>query len=442
MSEVSKESILWRIRDATRYSGSIIPHMTSAPLPPDEEGRHRQLRETITPQRLNRLSTAHTAIEDGLKYLIKSRGIPYSHTHDLRTLLDELRACYSGIAESLDNAFAAATGFYGTDTRDPDFRHLTSLQDYLEKTGNNKQFERMRYLELESSIDDPAMESVYIEFHYEILCALDEAIQPCHGTIADRIEYFAKRAFLDTHRLESLASRSESSKGTYLEWLEGQDSYMDAIRALTAHRNAIGDEHADFAARSVCYNLTGSEDLALRTMAFALIKTEPVQRMDIETRVRRDVGASNRFVTTPAGDLLGFIRLLPTGFWLATENPHDTNPAWCHTELDARMYLAHLFLIELLIVTERNSSSYHLVSSRPLRGTEARRFLSIHESIWAGSVEDEFWLKLWDSQHDLRPGDQIEIRRDSGSDFYWSGRVIHVDDQNVYVGKTKFQCRA
>ena len=137
-----------------------------------------------------------------------------------------------------------------------------------------------------------------------------------------------------------------------------------------------------------------------------------------------------------------FIRLLPTGFWLAANNVYDSNPALCRTESDARMHLAHLFLIKLPIVTERGSSSYCVVSSRPLRDSETRRCLSIHQSIWAGSVADGFWLKLWDSRYDLRPGNHIEIRSAPSSDLYWSGRVTHIADQNVYVGETELQSHA
>ena len=63
--------------------------------------------------------------------------------------------------------------------------------------------------------------------------------------------------------------------------------------------------------------------------------------------------------------------------------------------------------------------------------------MSIHQSIWAGSVADGFWLKLWDSRHDLRPGDHIEIRSAPSSDLYWGDRVTHIAGQNVYVGETE-----
>lgn len=435
-------SIVWRLRDAARYLGSIIPNVTSAPEARDQEGWQRQWHEAMTPQRMNRLSTAHSAIEDGLKHLIKSSGASYSHTHDLRALLDKLRACNPEVCASLDKAFDAATEFYGTNTQDPDHYHLTSLSDYLGKSGTNEVFKLMRYVELESSIYNLALEDVHIEFHYEVLCALDEAIQPCYGPTADRVEEHARLAFLAGRRFDAVAApQREASREAYIAWLEEQDTYVEAIRHLTASRKAIEDEHANSAAIGVCYELTGSEDLALRTIAFGLIKSGivdlPAQRDEIETRVRRPQGVKNRIVTTPAGDDLGFMRHLPTGFWLATNDPHDTSPKWFRTESDARLYLAHLFLIEVPVVTARSSSSYRMVSPRPLRSREAHDRLSVASINWAGFVTDRIWLKLWELQHDLRTGEQIEIRADPESPLYWRGRIIDVAGQNVAIGETE-----
>ena len=418
-----------------------MPSMTSTPAARDKEGRYRQLREAMTPQRMNRLSTAHSAIENGLKYFIKRSGASYPHTHELRTLLDNLRACDPALAASLDEAFDAATEFYGTDTQNPDHCHLASLADYLDKSGTEEQFKRMRYVELESSIDDLALGCVHIDFHYEILCALDEAIQPRYGTIASRVEEHARLAFLASRRFDSLAAQNERSREAYVGWLEAQDSFVEAIRRLTASHNAIEDKQANNVAISVCYHLTGSEDLALRTIAFALIESGRVdllaQRRDTETRVRRPQGAANEVVTTPAGDELGRMRHLATGFWLATDDPHDTNPEWFHTEVDARLYLAHLFLVEVPIVTARGSSCYRVVSPRPLRTRDARDGWSVASINWAGFVTDRIWLKLWESHNDFRVGEHIEIRANPESSLYWRGRVTDVAGQNLAIGETE-----
>ena len=438
-----EHSILWRMRDAAQYLGSIIPNLTSTPVARDKEGRHRQLREAITPQRLNRLSTAHSAIEDGLKHLIKSSGASYTHTHELRLLLDNLRICNSRVTETLDDAFQAATVFYGTDTHDPNLCHLASLSDYFDKSGTKEQFERMRYIELESSIDDPALEWIHIEFHYEILCALDECIQPRYGTTAERVEYFARQAFLTGQRFESLALHGEASKEAYVSWLEEQDSFVEAIRQLTASRNAIEDEHANSAAIGVCYDLTGSEDLALRTIAFALVQSSvvdlPAQHGAVETRVWRSEDGFNQVVTTPAGDFLGYIRQLSTGFWLATDDPHDTYPEWFRTELDARLYLARLHLIEVTIVTPRGFSSYGLFISRPNRNRGALDIWMMLEINWAISIRNGIWLKFWELPNDLRVGEHIEVRERPISDMYWCGRIINVTGNNVLLGDTELR---
>lgn len=444
MLDVTEDSIIWRIRDAMRHLGSIIPNLTSAPLAPDREGRLHQWRQSIIPQRASKLAVAHSAIENGLKHLINKRKGNYKHKHDLAGLLDELRACNPEVAASLDSAFAAAAEFYGTDTQHPAYRHLASLPDYLEKVGSKKHFELLRYVGLESSIDDPALEYVHMEFHYEILCALDEAIRPRYGTIANRVEYFARLAFLDSPLLESLASHSAASKEAYVGWLEEQDTYVEAIRKLTTRRNAISNEHANCAAIDVCYKLTGSEDLALRTIAHGFVLSELTQHGEIETRVSRPKEVKNQLVTTPAGDLLGYIRHLPTGFWLATDDIYSTNPAWFRTERDARLYLARLFLVELFITTARGSSTYRSVSTKRYRGSEENQRVASSEFNWAEFGKGEIWLKLWDSHHDLQPSEHIDIRAavnstKQSSGFYWCGRVAHVAGQNVYVSKAKLQ---
>ena len=274
-------SILWRIRDAARYLGTIVPMMASSRDcfgdDEGEEGFQHRLHEAMTPQKMNRLLVAHSAAEDGFKFLIRRYGASYSKTHNLMTLLDELRACDPNAAKWLDDAFIAVTAFYGTDMSDPDHRHLATLSAYLEKVGDHRHFELMRYLELESSVYDPALQYMHIEFHHELLCALVEAIQPRDGTISNRVESLARREFLGSDRLSSVGSHGEESQDAYVRWFEEQSSFVEAMRKLTACRSAIGDQHADEVAISVCYKLTGHEDLALQAIANGLVRSEPTQ---------------------------------------------------------------------------------------------------------------------------------------------------------------------
>ena len=439
-------SILWRIRDAARYLGSIVPTMASSPDSFDhdegEEGFQHRFHESMTPQRMNRLLVAHSAAEDGFKFLIRRNGAGYPKTHDLMTLLNELRACDPGAAKLLDNAFAAATAFYGTDISDPDHRHLASLSAYLEKVGVPGSFELMRYLELESSVYDPALLYMHIEFHHEILCALEEAIQPLYGTISNRVEALARTEFLRSDRLSSVGSHGEASRDAYVRWFEEQISFVEAMRRITACRNAIGNQDADRAASSVCSELTGHEDLALKAIANGLVQSKPTQQGEIETCVHRPEEIGNRFVATPAGDVLGYMRPLPTGFWLATDDPSRGSPSWFRTERDARLYLAHMFFGELSVITERGRLRYQALSKRPHHTPRDRQWMSLHDFNWAELNTGEVLLRLWDTRHGLQPGEYIKIDRDAGtskSGFYWCGHVTEVAGHMVYLGETELQ---
>ena len=442
-------SILWRIRDAARYLGIIVPMMASSLDSFDDEGeegfQHR-LHESMTPQRMNRLLVAHSAAEDGFKFLIRRNGASYPKTHDLLTLLNELRACDPSAAKWLDDAFAAVTAFYGIDMSDPDHRHLASISAYLEKVGDPRNFELVRYLELESSVYDPALQYMHIEFHHEILCALDEAIKPRYGTISHRLESIARTEFLGSDLLLSAGSHGEESQDAYERWFEEQSSFVEAMRKLTACRSAIGDQYADQVASSICYKMTGHEDLALQAIANGLIRSEPAQQGEIETQVHRPEEMGNRLVATPAGDVLGYMRPLPIGFWLATDDPSRGSPSWFRTERDARLYLAHIFFGELSIIAERGHFRYQARSKRPHRTPHDRQWMSLHDFNWSEPNTGEVLLVLWDARHGLQPGEFIRINknlegamRDQGPNLYWCGHVTRVAGHKVYLGETELQ---
>lgn len=438
-------SILWRIRDAARYLGTIVPMMASSPdsfSEESKEGFQNRLQESMTPQRMNRLLVAHSAAEDGFKFLIRRKGARYSKTHNLMALLNELRACDPRAARWLDDAFAAVTAFYGTDLSDPDHHHLASLSAYLERVGDPTHFELMRYFELESSVHDPALRYLHIEFHHEILWALDEAIQPRYGPISNRVESFARTEFLRREHLSSLGSHGAESHNAYVRWFEEQSSFVEAMRKLTAREGAIGDQHADRVASSVCYKLTGHDDLALQTIAQGLILSEPTQQGGIETLVHRPEDMGNRVVTTPAGDLLGYMRPSPTGFWFATDDPSRESPSWFRTERDARLHLAHLFFGKLSIITDRGRFRYQARSKRLHRLPHDRQWMWLHDFNWADPNTGEVQLRLWDTRHGLQPGEYIKIDRYPEAfrgGLYWCGHITDVAGHVVYLGETELR---
>ena len=433
--DATAHSIIWRIRDAARYLGSIIPNVKSASRHRDDLANQQAWREALIPQQMNRLVAAHSAIEDGFKYLIQRRGEGYKWDHNLRVLLDQLRAVDPMVAASLDRAFVAAIEFYGTNTQIPDFRHLASLPEYLEEAGDFEQFQFMRYLELESSIDNPRVEKAHIEFHYEILCAVDEAIESRYGPIGSRVHELAGLAFLRSHKLDSL---KPDSKEAYTGWFEQQSTYVKAIEKLTTSREAIPDRDANRVALSVCSGLTGSDDLALRTIAFGHTMSEYVQGDEIPTCIFHHEDSGNLVVTTPSSEVLGVVRPLPTGFWLATDDPSRRNLSWFRTERDARLYLAHMFLGELSIIADRGRHHYQACSKRPHRTPHDYRWMSLHDFNWAEPNTGEAQYRLWDVCHGLQPGEYIKIGGGTSSstgDLYWCGHITEVSGHVVYLSE-------
>ena len=297
----------------------------------------------------------------------------------------------------------------------------------------------MRYLELESSVYDPALQYIHIEFHHEILCALGEAIQPRYGTISNRVEFLARREFLGSDLLSSVGSHGEDSQDAYVRWFEEQNSFVEAMRKVTACRSAIGNQHADEVASSVCYKMTGHEDLALQAIANGLVRSEPTQQGEIETRVHRPEEMGNRLVATPAGDVLGYMRPLPIGFWLATDDLSTGSPSWFRTERDARLYLAHMFLGELSITSERGHFGFRARSKRPHRTPHDRQWMSLHDLNWAESNTGDVLLRFWDARHGLQPGDYIKISKRWRGDLYWCGHVTEIAGHIVYLGETELR---
>ncbi len=104
--DAAAHPIISRIRDAARYLGSIIPNVKSGTRLRHDRASPRAWREASIPQRMNKLIAAHSAIKDGLKYLIKRRSARYKKCkegHDLIVQLDQLRTVSDCLRISLQS---------------------------------------------------------------------------------------------------------------------------------------------------------------------------------------------------------------------------------------------------------------------------------------------------------------------------------------------------
>ena len=170
--------------------------------------------------------------------------------------------------------------------------------------------------------------------------------------------------------------------------------------------------------------------------------SEHVQGDEIPTSIFRHESSGNLVVTTPSSEVLGMVRPLASGFWLATDDPSKGSPSWFRTERDARLYLAHMFFGELSIIIDRGRFRYQARSKRPHRTPHDGQGMSLHDFNWAEPNTGKVQLRLWDARHGLQPGEYIKIDRDAGSstgDLYWCGHITAVAGHVVYLGETELR---
>ena len=106
--------------------------------------------------------------------------------------------------------------------------HLQSLQKYLHETGSNDAFQKMRYWELEQSLDEDLIRKVYPSLHLELLHALREILMDPDrpkDTVTARVERAARVALIDRAR----GTSSGDSCDRYIEWLRGHNNFREAI---------------------------------------------------------------------------------------------------------------------------------------------------------------------------------------------------------------------
>ena len=126
----------------------------------------------------------HVAIDKGLKWAItKSGGNPRS-THSWQALLQDLGNLDNGqiILDYLRECFVAARKFYRIDISRPEFRHIKTLDSYVNKVGGKEDYHEARYGTLNAmtkedfssgSFSPEALRYVFPQAHIEILRALE-----------------------------------------------------------------------------------------------------------------------------------------------------------------------------------------------------------------------------------------------------------------------------
>ena len=126
----------------------------------------------------------HVAIDKGLKWAIAKAGGHPRQTHSLQALVQDLSALDDGqiFLDYLRECFIAARKFYRIDISRPEFKHIKTLDSYLNKVGGKKVYNEARYGTLDAvseedfssgSFSPEALRYVFPQAHIEILRALE-----------------------------------------------------------------------------------------------------------------------------------------------------------------------------------------------------------------------------------------------------------------------------
>ena len=429
---------------AEKLKRSVMLHSTvdtirvleNSPVRPD------MIVELTIAQVMNRVSSAHLSIERAMKFLITEAGGPVVKDHDLPSRLKELRRYEPSSACFMEEAFNEAVQHYGYNANASPMKHLQSLETYLYATGSDKDFQDIRYWELNQSTSDLIVRQIYLTLHIELLHAVKELLMPpgrVKETTSVRVEKAVQREMRPRFSYVPGTDKELSVK-TYLEWLNGFDSDREAITKALRLGGPPDEEFTLEIIKKTHQELASSTDPAVKYFA-EILTVLPHQPRDavpcIEWLGPEEYQTGK--VSTPAGDNLGFIFRRPDGLW--NIEPAMNGPVMitdiAETQTDARSFLAE-FLTRPVWVTVNGDE-------RTLRifGEEHNLFnRNFSQDAWQNDatqapIPHTHEVAFWHTEHGLADGDSLKLvvpsRQFKGTADVLEGTVTQVAAQKVYI---------
>ena len=390
-------------------------------------------------QVMNRIPVAHLSIERAIKFLITEAGGQFDEEHSLEGRLNELNEHDQDAADFLNMAFREAVEHYGYNPNAPYMGHLENLQKYMHETGSNATFQRMRYWELEQSLNDDLIRKIYPSLHLELLHALRELLldpdRP-KDTVKARVERAARAALIDNAR----GTSAEDSVDRYVEWLKRHGNLREAMASAVKENFNIGDDYAQETTRTAYAELMESKDPAVRYFA-ATLDVLPKQSREAIPDVEWLGPEKERFgkVSTPGGMVLGFIERGSDSLWYITPSRNGLArvSAKAQTQTDARCYLADLLTRNARIIIGDEERQVRLV------GPEYDLFKRDHGMVTNPWEDTVFEATFWDAEHGLTNGTSIRLEAPRGNParvvHVLEGTVTEVENQQVFIrGKNHF----
>ena len=411
-----------KIRGAIR---DVIASLDAAPIQPD------LIHEVNAVQLTNRASTAHLAIEIGLKALIRQAGEEPKDGHFLNKLYQVLKTCDAKSAQFLSQAFEDAVKFFGYNIKALGWGYFRSLEDYLAKVGTKNAYEEYRYWATgEPDITDVAIQHISLPIHRELLCALEGLFfSSRRESVSDRVEGEISNAMFGRRHISygDEEEQKERSVKWYMNWLFRVHTTRRSALKEAVHRGFMikdGDEFVRQTLRDAFDDLRQSRDPAVRhyvrTLTYLPKGSQPRHPDAIPIVEWLGQGQIRCMVSTPAGNCLGFIDKQADGAWAIDGLKLAMQCA--ESLADAKNYLVNGLTRQVTVTVNADLKRLRIVNS---------------EDFFLPALQPPQMLEFWNSDHGLRSGDEVkaELQTDENLRFVsvLEGTVVEVAGEKVSI---------
>ena len=395
-----------------RYSvEDVIRIFTDAPV------RSDMVVELNIAQSMNRIAAAHLSIERAMKFVISEAGGEITKNHDLPSRFNQLRQYDADSATFLEEAFEEAVRHYGYNTNVTYMKHLQSLETYLQATGTDDHFQDIRYWELSQSTDASIARQISPTLHLELLHAVKAILLPSESrkdTVSQRVEWAIRYTMPHGSDLGyTTGSEKEVAVKAYSDWITGFTSHTEAVRQafVTGIHNDTG--FISDSLNEAYRKLALSTDPAVRYFAETLTIL-PKQQRDFIPDVKwlGSMDFQSGMVSTPGGDLLGFINRRLDGTWAIT--PSKNGPimvtAIAQNQTDARCYLADLLTRSVDVSFGEKEHQLRMVGDGlDLFNVQYITNDELLEEIF--TIGDGIYkVSVWDNTHGIETGNDIIMK--------------------------------
>ena len=352
----------------------------------------------------------HYALELGMKCM--SPG--YRNTHQLVKIYRGLRGSDK---KMLNEAFMDAVSFYGLQVDCDEWMHMSKFDTYLDKTGDDILFQKIRYSPLEGVSDlfekplpDLLINREMVRFIYDVLTGYDN-----HDGgpffVSQLVERSIRNSFYQEAHGDNLILR---------QWvLNEHDSSLSAIKDAYEHGFDVLDDWSNTILKGVYNSLKDANDyrikyaLEYKFSTFGAKTSDCGRDMISSAQIQIHQDGRRGTVRTPSGQTLGNITKRRDGLWMAdnfTTRPRDK---WWE------LAVSRDHAIGLVIENETVKVSVALNGGTP-RETRVR-FQNL-KSRRLFDVDPVY--EFWDANHGIKLGDEISISR--------AGQVMTLPDPTIH----------